>query len=195
MGLCAGFRNGLNYGKSSNGQAIRIVGVGDFQNLYWVPSAGLKTVQIDGQLSQDDLLQEGDILAVRSNGNRALIGRTMLCGPLSEPTSFSGFCIRIRLINDSLLSSYVCYFMKTKALRNILSEGGDGANISNLNQKMLSELEIPIPSTEIQSKTVSLISSLEGEKDKLQAHYRTKLQDISDLRQALLQKAFSGGLT
>ena len=85
--------------------------------------------------------------------------------------------------------------MKTKALRNILSEGGDGANISNLNQKMLSELEIPIPSTEIQSKTVSLISSLEGEKDKLQAHYRTKLQDISDLRQALLQKAFSGGLT
>ena len=54
--------------------------------------------------------------------------------------------------------------------------------------------------------SISIVSTLEinmhrtekikiREIDEVEVHYQTKLQDISDLRQSLLQKAFAGELT
>ena len=195
LGEFASFRNGLNFSQSSKGMPIRMVGVGDFKDLFWIPDEDLKTIQVDGKISADDLIEDGDILAVRSNGNPALIGRTMLCKGLTAPTSFSGFSIRIRMKSDKLEPEYACCFLKTRAMREILSEGGDGANISNLNQKMLAALSLPIPSVQDQAATVKLIQRLKIESEGLQAHYRTKLHDLDDLRRSLLQKAFAGELT
>jgi type I restriction enzyme S subunit len=62
-----------------------------------VPFENLKSAIIDGKLSELDFLREGDILAVRSNGNPELIGRTLLAGKCVGKISHSGFTIRIRL--------------------------------------------------------------------------------------------------
>jgi type I restriction enzyme S subunit len=195
LGDLAGFRNGLNFSKNSSGQTIKIVGVGDFQDHFWMPLEQLKTVAIEGNLSAQDMISEGDILAVRSNGNKELIGRVMLAGSIEEPTSFSGFTIRIRLNADRVSPEFVCYFMKTKAMRKLLTAGGDGANISNLNQQLLSDLTLRVPSIERQKKVVKEAKGLRAAFDDLVTSYRTKLTDIADLRQSLLQKAFAGELT
>jgi type I restriction enzyme S subunit len=195
LGDLADFRNGLNFSKNSSGQTIKIVGVGDFQDHFWMPLEQLKTVTIEGNLSAQDMISEGDILAVRSNGNKELIGRVMLAGSIEEPTSFSGFTIRIRLNADRVSPEFVCYFMKTKAMRKLLTAGGDGANISNLNQQLLSDLTLRVPSIERQKKVVKEAKGLRAAFDDLVTSYRTKLTDIADLRQSLLQKAFAGELT
>ena len=96
LGEMASFRNGLNFTGSSKGEIIRIVGVKDFQNRLWIPDENLAQVQIDGKLADNDVLQEGDILTVRSNGNPELIGRCMVAPAMSAKTSHSGFTIRIR---------------------------------------------------------------------------------------------------
>lgn len=80
LGELATFRNGINYTKGSKGEKIQIVGVKDFKNSFWVPTDNLDEVVIDGKLNETDRLQDGDILAVRSNGNPQLIGRTLLAG-------------------------------------------------------------------------------------------------------------------
>ena len=76
----ATFRNGMNFTKGSKGEVIKIVGVRDFQKSFWVPFENLESVTINGKLNETDFLKEGDILAVRSNGNPELIGRTLLAG-------------------------------------------------------------------------------------------------------------------
>ena len=73
LGDIAAFKNGLNFTKGSKGEIIKIVGVKDFQQNFYVPTSQLETAQIDGRLSADYELRVGDILTVRSNGNKQLI--------------------------------------------------------------------------------------------------------------------------
>jgi type I restriction enzyme, S subunit len=89
LGEFATFRNGINYTKGSKGEKIKIVGVKDFQDSYWVPDKDLVEVSLDGKINETDLLKEGDILAVRSNGNPQLIGRTLLAGKINEKVTHS----------------------------------------------------------------------------------------------------------
>lgn len=195
LGELADFRNGLNFTRTSQGVEVRIVGVGDFKDNFEVPTASLSQIRINGELSADDKLQAGDVLAVRSNGNRNLIGRTMLVPEIIEPISFSGFTIRIRLKTDRLSPHYLCAFMRTKQARTLLTAGGGGANISNLNQRLLSSFPIVFPSLETQANILARLEDLTAITDQLREGYQTKLQDLDDLRQSLLQKAFAGELT
>ena len=57
-----------------------MLGVKDFLKNVYVPTGQLETAQIDGRLSADYELRVGDILTVRSNGNKQLIGRCILAG-------------------------------------------------------------------------------------------------------------------
>jgi type I restriction enzyme, S subunit len=84
LGDIATFRNGLNFTKSSKGESIKIVGVKDFQDYFWIQENQLDSVTIDAKLKEIDILQKVDILAVRSNGNKELIGRCVLAGDLFE---------------------------------------------------------------------------------------------------------------
>ena len=63
-----------------------------------------------------------------------------------------------------------------------------------LNQKKLTEIPIPIPNLQEQSRIIGLMDKCSNGYFQLESSYSTKLQDISDLRQSLLQKAFAGEL-
>ncbi len=195
LGELASFRNGLNYSRSSQGDEVKVVGVGDFQDNFLIPTDTLSVTRIDGKLSEDDKLLAGDILAVRSNGNRDLIGRTMLMPESEEPTSFSGFTIRIRLSSEDVFPEYVCSYLRTRIAREKLTAGGGGANISNLNQRILSSFPISYPDKDGQREALFRLERLREKSKRLLESASAKLNDIDDLRQSLLQKAFTGELT
>jgi type I restriction enzyme, S subunit len=88
---------------------------------------------------QSYLLEEGDILFVRSNGNKELVGRNLFIDNTLEPLTFSGFCIRARFIKDDVLPKFYAYLFKSKFFRNTLSANAGGTNINNLNQGILSK--------------------------------------------------------
>ena len=117
LGEIAEFKNGLNFTKSSKGETIRIVGVKDFQNNFWIPTEQLDDVQIEGGLNESYVLRKDDILTVRSNGNKQLIGRTMLAADISERASHSGFTIRIRITDPNVNPVYLVRYLKSDAIR------------------------------------------------------------------------------
>ena len=195
LGEIATFRNGMNFTKSSKGEKINIVGVKDFQNSFWVPFETLETVTLDGKLNDLDLLKEGDIVTVRSNGNPQLIGRTLLASEVIGLVSHSGFTIRIRLNNKNIDPIYLCNYLKTSSTRKILIDGGNGVGIKSLNQGSLSALIIPFPkSIKEQQYIVTKLDVLSAETKKLQAIYQQKIADLEELKRSVLQKAFSGEL-
>lgn len=195
LGNIATFKNGLNFTKDSKGEVIRIVGVKNFQKDFYVPTDRLETAQIDGRLSADYELRAGDILTVRSNGNKQLIGRCILAKDVPEKTSHSGFTIRIRATATEVLPTYLTYFLKSKSSREALIESGDGANISSLNQRALSSLPVSLPPFSEQSAITERIQAIEVETKNLENIYRQKLNNLVELKQAVLQKAFAGELT
>ncbi|WP_432670775.1 restriction endonuclease subunit S [Flavobacterium sp. SM2513] len=195
LGELADFRNGINYTKSSKGEKVKIVGVRDFQNSFWVPYKTLDSAILDGKINELDLLQKGDIITVRSNGNPQLIGRTLLADDVKEKVSHSGFTIRIRLNTKNINSVYLCHFLKIPSTRKILVDGGNGVGIKSLNQVSLSLLSIPYPkSLSIQESIVKNIEAFSKEIKHLKNTYLKKIDDLEELKKSILQKAFSGEL-
>ena len=196
LGELATFRNGMNFTKGSKGEVIEIVGVRDFQKSFWVPFECLESVTIDGKLNELDFLKEGDILAVRSNGNPQLIGRTLLAGNVIGKVSHSGFTIRIRLNSKNILPLYLCHYLKTQKTRKELVDSGNGVGIKSLNQGSLSSLQIPFPkSLKEQQTIVSKLDALSAETKRLEGIYKQKIEDLEELKKSVLQKAFRGELT
>lgn len=195
LGELATFRNGINFTKQSKGQAVQIIGVKDFQKHFWVPLDDLDAVTLNGDLSPIDAVSEGDILTVRSNGNPELIGRCMVVGSLTEPTTHSGFTIRISLDRTKAVPTYVCQFLRSRAVRRKLIDGGNGLNIKSLNQGMLAEIAVPLPPLDAQHKIVSKIEALATVTHELANIATCKLAALDELKRSLLHQAFTGKLT
>ena len=195
LGEFAEFKNGLNFSKSSKGEKLKIVGVKNFNNNFFVPLQQLETIQIDGCLASGYELKENDIITVRSNGNKRLIGRCLLMGKTDRKTSYSGFTIRIRLTSQDIDPEFLTYYMKSASTHELLIGSGEGVNISNLNQKILTALPIHFPSTDTQLQLVENVKKIEFETSKLIQEYEKKLNTIDELKKSILQKAFTGELT
>jgi type I restriction enzyme S subunit len=194
LGELATFRNGINFTKSSRGDSMKIVGVKDFRNNFWAPFDDLDTVVTDGPLPESDLLQEHDILFVRSNGNPELIGRCLLVGKPPERATHSGFTIRARLEDGRVAPKYLCRFLKSGRVRREMIDGGNGVNIKSLNQTTLSSLAIPLPSFADQLQIARQLEGLDLETTRLSSIYEQKLAAVDELKKSLLHRAFSGEL-
>lgn len=86
-------------------------------------------------------VKDGDILFVRSNGNPDLVGRSVIVPPPSEPTTFSGFTIRGRIEDETVLPLFYAYLFKSRDFAEMIKTVGQGANIRNLSHEIISGLE------------------------------------------------------
>jgi type I restriction enzyme S subunit len=155
----ANFKNGLNYSQKNFGKGLKVVGVSDFKDYNFPKYESLEEINPNGIVRDIDLLSEGDILFVRSNGNRELIGRSLYIRNLNEKVSHSGFTIRARFHSNEALKRFFLYFFKSEVLKKTLSLHGGGTNINNLNQEILSKLEVPLPPLPIQRKITAILSA------------------------------------
>ena len=161
LGSLASFRNGLNYTQeASHRGGLPIIGVKDFQQRVTLETHDLE--ELDGNIVDcgDTVVHQGDILFVRSNGNRELIGRSLFV--LEEPsrlTTYSGFSIRLRFHDRRVEPRFFAYLFRGSVIRQTLSSQGGGTNISNLNQQILANLRVPLPPIPAQQRIASILSA------------------------------------
>ncbi len=146
LGDIAKFKNGLNYSKSDNGEKISIVNVANFKENKSPEWGELDKINVSGKIRDDYLIHKDDLLTVRSNGSKELVGRFMYIDKEpQEKTSYSGFSIRIRPDTNVVKSEFLYYLLSSPSVRKKLTAGSNGANIKSLNQTLLSNVEIMIP--------------------------------------------------
>lgn len=160
LGKVMHFKNGLNFTKTDAGEEIKIVGVSDFKDLTELRNtAHLSTINVASTIKDDELLADGDLLFVRSNGNKDLIGRCLFFPEVKERLSFSGFTIRGRAAKNLVLPEYVAYLARSSFFKQKISEQGSGTNISNLSQQILNDIPIILPSLLEQKKIAQILST------------------------------------
>lgn len=160
MGNC---KNGMNFHYDDCGVEINCLGVGDFKNLSVIENTEiLPMVSLNEMPSEEYLLKDDDIVFVRSNGNKALVGRSLAVYPGDVPTAFSGFCIRYRKHDDEVTVPYLLRVLKAESIR--LKMAGRGANIQNLNQQVLETLIIPVPPKELQLEFAAFVHQVDKSK-------------------------------
>ena len=158
LGDIATFSNGINFNKTAYAKGIKLIGVSNFGDRFYPDCSQLQEVKKD-IVRLEDCLRNGDIVFVRSNGNKELVGRCMLVKNPTERVTYSGFCIRARLNDtDRYDPVYFTYYFKSKAFRRAVSGTAVGANIQNLSQARLSNHECRIPSIEVQHRIADILS-------------------------------------
>ena len=153
------FRNGMNYAKSSAIRGCKIIGVADFGTRVFPNYDSLS--EIDSSIvTEDDILQNGDILFVRSNGNKNLVGRTMFIREVKEPVCYSGFCIALRPNVDVVYPEYLFYVLRAPFCKKQYSYSQQ-TNITNLSQGVLGDVDVPVPNFDTQRKLVKILTDLD----------------------------------
>lgn len=182
MGNC---KNGMNFHCDDCGVEINCLGVGDFKDLSVIENTEiLPMVSLNEMPSEEYLLKDDDIVFVRSNGNKALVGRSLAVYPGDVPTAFSGFCIRYRKHDDEVTVPYLLRVLKAESIR--LKMAGRGANIQNLNQQILETLIIPVPPKELQLEFAAFVHQV----DKSKVVVQKALDEAQLLFDSLMQKYF-----
>ena len=182
MGFC---KNGMNFHYDDSGVELNCLGVGDFKDYSIIAdTATLPTVSLNEMPSPEYLLQDDDIVFVRSNGNKKMVGRSVAVYPGSVPTTFSGFCIRFRRNDDLVITPYLLRVLKAESMRQKMY--GRGANIQNLNQHTLSSLYIPVPPKTMQEEFATFVAQV----DKSKAVVQKSLDKMQLLFDSLMQQYF-----
>lgn len=171
-------KNGLNFHRNDEGYAIRVLGVGDFKEKTVMSNLeGLSKVPLSSEPGEEFLLQNGDIVFVRSNGSRDLVGRNLLVYPNDKKVSYSGFCIRYRTNNSDLVApEYLNFIFDSGVLKKKLEKENQGSNIKNLNQDILSDLTVAFPSDKKEQANILQILSWQGKTIELKEKLLTEKQ-------------------
>lgn len=174
---CSEFKNGINFSKNEKGNEYKFLGVSDFGDKYVISESLLSSIHLTESLDDEYFLKENDIVFVRSNGSKSMIGRSVMIQGISSPTTFSGFCIRCRLVNDKIIPIYLLYLLKTDTIVNHITSSGRGCNINNLNQKILGEIPVIKPDLFLQESFASKIASIEEAKNNINSQI-TEMQTL-----------------
>lgn len=186
MGQLGDFKNGLNYNKGEKGKTLKIIGVGDFQNLKTLTLFdNIPSIEVES-ISQEYLLQNEDIVFVRSNGNKNLVGRCLEVYPNKEEVTFSGFCIRFRKSTD-IVNKYLVALLTDTGFKKVHILKSNGIGIQNINQKLLSNLPIPVPPIDLQKHFAMQIEALNQQKELI----CLQLADAEQLMAERMQYYFS----
>ena len=182
MGYC---KNGMNFHTGDSGIEMHCLGVGDFKDLSVIDGTeSLPVISLNEAPPEESMLRDGDIVFVRSNGNKALVGRCLVVYPYNTPTTYSGFCIRYRLTSSEVNTAYLLRVLKADSMRKKMT--GRGANIQNLNQQILATLDIPLPPIEQQQQFASFVEQT----DKSKLAVQKALDELEILKKSLMQQYF-----
>ena len=117
-------------------------------------------VSVNKQISQEQQLQDGDIIICMANGSSALVGKSSFYdGKCSLPITVGAFCGIYR----SKMPITKWLFQTNRYRRYIWNslQGGNGA-IANLNSEDILRMSFPLPEKQTVEHCTKLLSSLES---------------------------------
>ncbi len=136
---------------------------------------------------------DGDILL----SHKGTIGRTAILSTELDYVMLTPQVTFYRVLDQSQLSPEFLYFAFQSASfkREMGLAAGDGATRAYIGITKQLDLHLSYPSLTAQAHWIERFKYVEKETESAVREYTTKLTDIADLRQSLLQKAFAGELT
>lgn len=162
LGDIAEFSNGINFDKGAYSKGVKLITVSNFGNRFSPEYDSLDEIK-EEVVRNNDLLSTGDIVFVRSNGNKELVGRCMLIDNPPEKVTYSGFCIRARFKDTTDHDPvFWTYHFKNMAFRRAMSGTAIGANIQNLSQGRLAVYETMVPNVEEQKRIANILSAYDN---------------------------------
>ena len=143
--------------------------------------------------NNNNKITENDILIIRSNGSKALVGKNCIVPFLENDYAFASYLIRIRpaIIN----ANFMFVILNAPVIKEqFYSTSKSSAGINNINTVELATVTLAIPPLGEQKEIVWHVDKLFSLADKLETHYQKARARVGKLSQSVLAKAFRGEL-
>ena len=101
----------------------------------------------------------------------------------------------INIDSDYVDKNFFLYLLRSNSFLSALYKSSRGVRQANLSSSSMKKLTISLPPLDSQKSLVFIFRRLENETQKLETIYRQKLAALNELKQSILQKAFTGQLT
>lgn len=144
-------------------------------------------------VSDESQIHENDILIVRSNGSRDLVGKCVLIPLLNKPCTYASFLIRIRPSQATIPEFLVTYLNSSDARLQMFKKAKSSAGINNINSKELGALTLTLPSIPEQIEIVRILDSFFA-KERKAKELCSVLDKIDLIKKSILARAFRGEL-
>ncbi|MGA2464985.1 MAG: restriction endonuclease subunit S [Thermodesulfobacteriota bacterium] len=156
-----------------------------------IDTSELKYLQVSQKEREKLLLRSGDILVVRTNGNKDYVGRCAVFD-LEDDYLFASYLIRLRVNTDNLNSHYVVAYLATPMGRQeIDTNSRTSAGQYNISVEGLKAIRIPIPPVSFQQKFVDQYEQWKASRARLEG----SLREADGVFSCLLARTFTGQLT
>lgn len=188
--------SGLKYGSSeksdynNNGTPVlRIPNIGEGV----IDFSDLKYMQGELENSSHEVF-ENDILIIRSNGSRDLVGKCAIVPALERRFAYASFLIRIKA-SDKVLPNYLVRYINSSMARGqLFAKAKSSSGIHNINSKELGSIRIDVPTIEEQTEILKIIEPLIKKELAVKNITSHMIENIAELKKSILAKAFRGEL-
>jgi type I restriction enzyme S subunit len=155
----------------------------------------LKSANFDAGELRKLSLRLGDVLVIRSNGSRDLVGKSAVVGENAVGMLYAGYLIRLRATRTKLLPEYLQGWLSAPTTRQTIeSLARSSSGVNNINAMQLKALAVPLPELSEQARIVTRLSIFLARADRLEAEATRAHALLDRLEAAILAKAFRGEL-
>lgn len=179
-----------------NGTAKFIPYISVFNNYEITNNSIFSTVRINDKSKQNEV-RLGDVLFTSSSENKEDAGMTsVITEQLKESTYLNSFCFIYRFYDDiNILPEYSKHIFRSLKLRKEISKTAQGVTRFNISKERIFNIEIPIPSLEIQEKIVEILDKFTNYVTELQSELQSRTKQYTYYRDMLLSEEYLNKIT
>lgn len=157
-----------------------------------IDTTDMKRAPVDYAYKPDDPVEPGDLLIIRTNGSKSLIGRgAVVLEATPEPLLFASYLIRLRLNGTRTLWRWVSLALESPLIRAwIETKAASSAGQHNISLTILRSMPLPLPSASEQERILSEVDRRLSVAEELETQVHADLARSDRLRKATLQSAF-----
>lgn len=130
----------------------------------------LKFTTLSPQELQELRLVQDDLLMVRSNGSKSLLGRTAVVNSTVDGYAYAGYLVRLRVFLKYVYPEYLHLALDTNFVREQIEIPiRTTSGVKNINTTEIANLLLPLPPYKEQKRIVAKVAQLMALCDKLEA--------------------------
>jgi type I restriction enzyme S subunit len=183
-----GFQNGAFIKNPIVGKGVLFANVVDMYHDVHVNFGKLERIDVEISKIQQYLLQEDDVLVVRSSLKREGIGQNSVVKNLTEPVFYDCHLIRVKPDTTRIVPEFLSYFWRSDKGKQDLIQRSKTTTMTTINQATLAGALMPVPSYDEQSEIANMLLSIDA---KIQLH-RQKQEKLEELFRTLLHQLMTG---
>ena len=189
LGRLFTFKNGLNKAKQFFGRGTPIV---NYMDVYKRP--GLRVSEIRGRVSLNSNeiatfdVRGGDVFFTRTSETVDEIGLTAVMLDECRDVVFSGFLLRARPKDDTLVDAFKMYCFRTAGVREQITSSASYTTRALTNGRLLSSVLLDLPERPEQAAIATVISEMDADLAALEA----KLAKARQVKLGMMQELLTG---